>query len=72
MLGNAQIQLIGEEEAVAVIASVPPKLLYCNMIDPGELEPEFLNKIQHWKSGSGIFRMNVPLSELPLEVGHIV
>jgi phytoene dehydrogenase-like protein len=49
----------------AIIANVGPKLLYQRMIRPSDLPPEFLRRIRAFKAGSGTFRMNVALSELP-------
>ena len=51
--------------AARVAANVNPKLLYTAMVSPGALDPEFLRRIQHWRCGSGTFRMNVALSRLP-------
>jgi phytoene dehydrogenase-like protein len=48
-----------------VIANVGPKLLYEKMIEPSDLGPEFVRRIKGFKTGSGTFRMNVALSELP-------
>ncbi len=48
-----------------VIANVGPKLLYERMFDDGDLAPEFKRRIKGFKAGSGTFRMNVALSELP-------
>ena len=48
-----------------VIANVGPKLLYEKMFDEGDLQPEFKRRIKAFKVGSGTFRMNVALSELP-------
>jgi phytoene dehydrogenase-like protein len=48
-----------------VIANVGPKLLYEKMIDPIDLGEEFVRRIKGFKTGSGTFRMNVALSELP-------
>jgi len=48
-----------------VIANVGPKLLYSQMIDEQHLEPEFHRRVRGFKVGSGTFRMNVALSELP-------
>jgi phytoene dehydrogenase-like protein len=48
-----------------VIANVGPKLLYEKMIDPGDLGAEYVRRIKGFKTGSGTFRMNVALSELP-------
>ncbi len=61
------VRLESGEEIVAdkVIANVGPKLLYEKMFDEGDLSPEFRRRIQGFKAGSGTFRMNVALSELP-------
>ncbi len=56
----------GEELAAPVIAAnVGPALLYRNLVAPADLEPEFCARIAAYKTGSGTFRMNVALSELP-------
>jgi phytoene dehydrogenase-like protein len=56
----------GEEIACAtVIANVGPKILYERMMDPADLGPEYVRRIKAFKAGSGTFRMNVALSELP-------
>jgi phytoene dehydrogenase-like protein len=56
----------GEEVfAKTVIANVGPKMLYERMFDDGDLSPEFTRRIKGFKAGSGTFRMNVALSELP-------
>lgn len=56
----------GEEVyGMAIIANVGPKLLYERLIDPSDLSTDFLRRIQAFKAGSGTFRMNVALSELP-------
>src|SRR5262252_876777 len=49
----------------AVAANVNPKLLYTAMIPPSALDPAFLRRMRGWRCGSGTFRMNVALSELP-------
>ncbi|HEY0767481.1 MAG TPA: NAD(P)/FAD-dependent oxidoreductase [Steroidobacteraceae bacterium] len=51
--------------AAAVISNLNPKLLYLNMFAPQVLPPEFREHISHWRCGSGTFRMNVALAELP-------
>jgi phytoene dehydrogenase-like protein len=48
-----------------VAANVNPKLLYTSMIPSDALDPDFLRRMQHWRCGSGTFRMNVALSALP-------
>jgi phytoene dehydrogenase-like protein len=47
------------------VSNLNPKLLYTKLIDPAALDAEFLRRMKHWKCGSGTFRMNVALSELP-------
>ena len=61
------VRLASGEEimAKAVIANVGPKLLYEKLVDPADLAPDFLRRIRAFKAGSGTFRMNVALSELP-------
>jgi len=54
-----------EMTAGAVIANVGPKLLYERLIAPQDLSAEFRRRISGFKAGSGTFRMNVALSELP-------
>ncbi|MGD8976255.1 MAG: NAD(P)/FAD-dependent oxidoreductase [Gammaproteobacteria bacterium] len=54
-----------EFDADMVIANVNPRLLYLQMLDAGDLDPEFLGRIRRYRCGSGTLRMNVALSELP-------
>lgn len=51
--------------ARAVAAGVNPKLLYLGLIDPHALPEAFRSRIENWRCGSGVFRINVALSELP-------
>jgi phytoene dehydrogenase-like protein len=56
----------GEEfRASAVISNLNPKLLYLKLIDGAVLPTDFRQRIEQWRCGSGTFRMNVALSELP-------
>ena len=56
----------GEEiHAERVIANVGPKILYERLMEPSDLGAEFLRRIKAFKAGSGTFRMNVALSDLP-------
>jgi len=52
-------------EARAVVSNLNPRLLYTSLVDPAALPPIFLRRMQAWRCGSGTFRMNVALSELP-------
>ena len=51
--------------AAAVVSNLNPRLLYLSLIDPAVLPKSFLERIGQWRCGSGTFRMNVALSELP-------
>ncbi|WP_338468314.1 NAD(P)/FAD-dependent oxidoreductase [Novosphingobium sp. ZN18A2] len=56
----------GEEIAARIVAAnVGPALLFRRMVDSSDLEPDFRKRIAGYKTGSGTFRMNVALSELP-------
>jgi phytoene dehydrogenase-like protein len=48
-----------------VASNVNPKLLYTRLLPADALPAEFLARIQHWRNGSGTFRMNVALNALP-------
>jgi phytoene dehydrogenase-like protein len=51
--------------ARAVAANVPPKLLFRDLVPAGAVDPELHRRLVRLKSGSGTFRMNVALAELP-------
>ena len=49
----------------AVVSNLNPKLLFTRMIERDVLPAPFAQRMDNWKCGSGTFRMNVALSELP-------
>jgi phytoene dehydrogenase-like protein len=51
--------------APVIAANVNPKLLYLQLLDPGQLPQEFRAAIQRYRCASASFRMNVALCELP-------
>jgi phytoene dehydrogenase-like protein len=51
--------------AAAVISNLNPKLLYLQLLDAAVLPADFRERIERWRCGSGTFRMNVALTELP-------
>ncbi|MFM9977777.1 MAG: phytoene desaturase family protein [Sphingomonadaceae bacterium] len=56
----------GEEIAATIVAAnVGPSLLYKQLVPANDVPPAFKRRIDQWKTGSGTFRMNVALSELP-------
>jgi phytoene dehydrogenase-like protein len=51
--------------ARAVASNLNPKLLFLKLIDRSLLQRDFRERIEQYRCGSGTFRMNVALSELP-------
>jgi phytoene dehydrogenase-like protein len=51
--------------ARAVIANVAPQYLFLTLVPRGAVPSAMLARMNRWKAGSGTFRMNVALSELP-------
>lgn len=51
--------------ARAVASNVNPKLLYQRLLAAADLPPEFVEAIGRYQCGSGTFRINVALAELP-------
>jgi phytoene dehydrogenase-like protein len=49
----------------AIVSNAGPRLLYDRLIAEADLQPEFRRRVKGFKVGSGTFRMNVALSELP-------
>ncbi|MCY7355445.1 MAG: NAD(P)/FAD-dependent oxidoreductase [Lysobacter sp.] len=54
-----------ELHAGCVVSNIHPKLLYQRLIAPAHLDVDTSERIGRYRSGSGTFRMNVALSELP-------
>jgi phytoene dehydrogenase-like protein len=52
-------------DAARVVANVNPKLLFERLVAPEHLDADFRARIAGYRCGSGTFRMNVALSELP-------
>jgi phytoene dehydrogenase-like protein len=61
------VELDGGEIVTAkrVIANVNPKLLFQRLVAPEHLDADFRARIAGYRCGSGTFRMNVALAELP-------
>ena len=51
--------------APAVVSNLHPRLLFETLIDPSATPLDFTERMGRYASGSGTFRMNVALSELP-------
>lgn len=52
-------------DARAVVANVNPKLLYEQLMAADDVPAATRERMAHWRCGSGTFRMNVALSQLP-------
>ena len=55
----------GHVSARAIAINVPPKLLFRDLIPQRDVDADTHRRFRAIKSGSGTFRMNVALSELP-------
>lgn len=56
----------GEEIAARIVAAnVGPALMFRQLVDTADMPFDFKRRIDNFKTGSGTFRMNVALSELP-------
>ncbi len=56
----------GRRIAAGIVASnLNPSLLFQRLVAPADLPAEFRSRIARYRNGSGTFRMNVALSELP-------
>ena len=51
--------------ARAVVSNLHPRLLFDRLVDPAVVPSDFRERMGRYASGSGTFRMNVALSELP-------
>jgi len=51
--------------ARAVVSNLHPRLLFEQVVDDAVVPADFRERIGNYQSGSGTFRMNVALSELP-------
>ena len=49
----------------AVVSNLHPKLTFEKLLDPAALPADFRARIASYRCGSGSFRMNLALSELP-------
>lgn len=70
--GRAEGVVLENGEAIharAIASNIHPQLLYGKLIPEEALPAEFAERIRNWRSGSGVFRMNVALSELPRFTG---
>ncbi len=48
-----------------IASNLNPKLLFLKLVDHTVLPSDFRERIEHYRCGSGTFRMNVALGELP-------
>ena len=66
--GAARAAVLADGTEIAarcVVSNVNPKMLYLNLLDERELDPDFVFRIRNFKCGSATFRINVALAGLP-------
>jgi phytoene dehydrogenase-like protein len=54
-----------ELTAPVIVTSLHPKKAFLEQIDHRELPDDFVRDIEHWKTRSGVVKINLALSELP-------
>jgi phytoene dehydrogenase-like protein len=61
------VVLEGGEEILApvIVTSLHPKKAFLEQIDHRELPDDFVRDIEHWKTRSGVVKINLALAELP-------
>lgn len=61
------VLLAGGEEvpARAVVSNADPKSTFLKLVDPANLDPDFLSKIQNYRSLGAVAKINLALSALP-------
>ncbi len=61
------VVLAGGEElaATTVLAATHPQLTFLRQLDRRDLPDDFVRDLEHWRSRSGVVKVNVALSELP-------
>jgi phytoene dehydrogenase-like protein len=64
-MGSITQAMASAAKARAVASNVPPKLLFRDLVPEAAVAPETRALFTGMKTGSGTFRMNVALSELP-------
>ena len=52
-------------QAKTIASNLNPSLLFNHLVDSEHLPSDFSRRMKHYRNGSGTFRMNVALSELP-------
>jgi phytoene dehydrogenase-like protein len=54
-----------ELRASVIVSTVHPRIAFLDQIGREHLPPDFTADIEHWKSRSGVVKINLALSELP-------
>src|SRR3954453_6618231 len=70
LVSNGRVTGVALEEgtelsASIVVTSLHPRLAFLEQLSPSDLPDDFVRDIQHWKSRSGVVKVNLALSELP-------
>ena len=60
VLGNGE-----EIPARAVVSNADPKRTFLKLMDPTDLDPEFLSRVRNYRSSGAVGKVNLALSSLP-------
>ena len=56
----------GEElRARTIVTTIHPKIAFLDLLDRSELPADFVGDIEHWRTRSGVVKINLAMSELP-------
>ena len=56
----------GEElRARTIVTTIHPKIAFLDLLDRSELPADFVDDIEHWRTRSGVVKINLAMSELP-------
>jgi phytoene dehydrogenase-like protein len=58
-----------EIKSRAIVSSADPKTTFLNLVDPLDLDPNFISKIRNYRSAGSAAKLNLALSSLPEFVG---
>jgi phytoene dehydrogenase-like protein len=56
-------------DARAVVSNADPKTTYLNLVEPTDLDPDFLTKIRNYRAAGSLAKVNFALSGLPAFAG---
>ncbi|HVG35189.1 MAG TPA: NAD(P)/FAD-dependent oxidoreductase [Pyrinomonadaceae bacterium] len=66
--GRARTVVLGDGEEISarvIVSNADPRITFLRLVDPTDLDPDFLNKIRNYRSQGAAAKLNLALSGLP-------